>query len=155
MAQQINELSCVLIPLQDGQLLLPQVCIAEIVPWRRIKPIEDAPDWCLGMLGWRGEAVPVVRFERLNHARGDGPAVGRCLVVMNRTSELAATPFYAIAAEGLPRLVQVADSDVARHADKPGRAESRVVRLGAETATIPKLTFVEQQVSRLPGIRAR
>jgi chemosensory pili system protein ChpC len=153
-AQTSNELSCVLIPLQGGQLLLPQVCVAEIVPWRRIRPMEEAPDWCLGVLGWRGEAVPVIRFELLNQTRDGSAARGRCLVVMNRTTELAAIPFYAIAAEGLPRLVQVADDDVARDEGKPGRAESRVVRLGAETASIPKLTFIEQQVSRLPGVSA-
>jgi chemosensory pili system protein ChpC len=148
--KQPDELACVLIPLHHGQqLLLPQVCIAEIVPWRRVKPLEGAPDWCLGVLGWRGEAVPVLRFEWLNQGRQEAPAQGRCLVVMNRTSEGAALPFYALAAEGLPRLVQVADGDLAPDRGKPGRAETQIVRLGTETAAIPRLVFIEQQVSRL------
>ncbi|MEQ8484737.1 MAG: chemotaxis protein CheW [Pseudomonadales bacterium] len=148
-ANNPEELACVLIPLCGTQLLLPQVCVAEILPWRRIKTLNGAPDWCLGVLGWRGEAVPVVRFERLNESRQEAPSVGRCLVVMNRTSEAAALPFYALAAEGLPRLVQVAGSDLAADDAKPGRAESQIVRLGAENAAIPRLNFVEQQVSRL------
>ena len=28
--------------------------------------MEDAPPWCLGLLGWRGETVPVIQFETLN-----------------------------------------------------------------------------------------
>ena len=64
-AQQITELSCVMLPLNGIQLLLPNVCVAEIVPWRRVKVLEDAPDWCLGLLGWRGESIPVVVFRRL------------------------------------------------------------------------------------------
>ena len=36
---ELEELSCVLIPTQPVQLLLPNVCVAEIVPWRRIKPM--------------------------------------------------------------------------------------------------------------------
>ena len=44
-----------MIPLADTHLLLPNVTIAEILPWRRIKPLADGPKWCLGLLGWRGE----------------------------------------------------------------------------------------------------
>lgn len=42
---QLPELSCVLIPSGSFQLLLPNVSVAEILPWRRIKPIESSPAW--------------------------------------------------------------------------------------------------------------
>ncbi len=148
-AQEPGELSCVLIPLLEGrQLLLPSVCVAEIMPWRRIKVLPDAPNWCLGLLGWRGEVVPVIRFEHLNRAHPDERRAGRCLVVMNRTGG-AALPFYAFAAEGLPRLVQLSDSDLTDRDDPAGIAEARVLRVGAETASIPRLSYVEQQVAEL------
>ena len=146
-AQEPSELSCVLIPLEEGQLLLPSVCVAEIMPWRRIKVLPEAPDWCLGLLGWRGEAVPVIRFEHLNRP-GEGRRPGRCLVVMNRTAGSAA-PFYALAAEGLPRLVQLVESDLSEKDDQPGPAETRIVRVGAEPASIPRMSFLEQQVGAL------
>lgn len=149
-AQEPSEMACVLIPLQEGQLLLPSVCVAEIMPWRRIKVLEDVPSWCLGLLGWRGETVPVLRFERLNQPRSTGPAPGRCLVVMNRTGAGHA-PFYALAAEGLPRLVQLSEDDVSDQDEKLGRAEARIVRLGAETASIPSLHFIEEQLGSLPA----
>jgi len=150
-AQEPTDLTCVLIPLRDGQLLLPSVSIAEIMPWRRIKVVEGLPDWCLGLLGWRGETVPVVRFERLNQPRSEGPAPGRCLVVMNRTGGGSAR-FYALAAEGLPRLVQLAEGDLNEQDERLGRAEARFVKVGAESASIPNLHFLEEQVSALgPG----
>jgi len=145
-AQEPTDLTCVLIPLRDGQLLLPSVCIAEIMPWRRIKVVEGLPDWCLGLLGWRGETVPVVRFERLNQPRSEGPAPGRCLVVMNRTAGGSA-PFYALAAEALPRLVQLSEGDLNERDERLGRAEARIVKVGAEGASIPNLHFLEEQVS--------
>src|SRR5690606_10613326 len=147
-ANEPTEMSCVLIPLEDGQLLLPSVCIAEIMPWRRIKVVPEAPDWCLGLLGWRGEAVPVVRFERLNGTRADGRRAGRCLVVMNR-SGAGPTSFYALAVDGLPRLVQLTGSDLGDRDGQPGPAEARRVRVGAELATIPNLGYVERQVASL------
>jgi chemosensory pili system protein ChpC len=148
-AQESVELSCALIPLlNDGQLLLPSVCIAEIMPWRRIKVLPEAPSWCLGLLGWRGEVVPVVRFEHLNRPHDGERRPGRCLVVMNRTAG-STLPFYALAAEGLPRLVQLCQSDLGELDGQPGVAEARMVRVGAETASIPALSYVEQQVASL------
>jgi chemosensory pili system protein ChpC len=144
-----SDVSCVLMPLNGGQLLLPSVCIAEITPWRRIKPLDGAPAWCIGVLGWRGEVVPVIRFERLNQSRAKCPARGRCLVVMNRIGADGKAAFYALALEGLPRLVQLSEDDLDHHDGRLGRAEARTVRIGTETAAIPNLGFLEQQVASL------
>jgi chemosensory pili system protein ChpC len=148
-ANGLSDLSCVLMPLKEGQLLLPSVCVAEITPWRRIKPLDNAPGWCLGTLAWRGETVPVIRFERLNASRAKAPSRGRCLVVMNRTNADGKALFYALALEGLPRLVQLSGGDLDHHDGRLGRAEARTVRIGTETASIPNLGFLEQQVAGL------
>ena len=148
-AQKLSELSCVIIPLQESQLLLPSVCIAEILPWRRIKPLKQGPDWCLGELGWRGEAVPVIRFELQNQPSAEAPAAGRCLVVMNRTQSSSGVAFYALATDGLPRMVQLSDADLVASDDRPGRAEASVVRLGTENASIPDFSFLEDQAGTI------
>lgn len=143
------DLSCVLMPLQEGQLLLPSVCVAEIIPWRRFRLRDGAPDWCLGLLAWRGETVPVIRFERLNEPRAVCSARGRCLVVMNRTGDKGRAAFYALAVEGLPRLVQLADADLTDRGHAVGRVESRTVQIGTEIASIPNLALLEQHVESL------
>ena len=148
-AEEISELSCVMIPLQDAQLLLPNVCVAEILPWRRVKVLADTPPWCLGLLGWRGEMVPVVRFETLNGARGEARKSGRCMVVMNRARNAGGLPFYALAAEGLPRMVQLTADDLANEPCKLGVAEQVVVKVGTETAIIPNLDVIETAVAKL------
>lgn len=148
-AQELSELSCVLIPLNDGGLLLPNVCVAEILPWRRVKAVEGLPEWCLGLLGWRGELVPVVRFERLNDEHYQDRKMGRCMVVMNRTRVADGIPFYAIAAEGLPRMLQLAEDDLANLPGKLGSAEVVSLRVGTENAVIPNLEMLERAVSKL------
>ncbi len=148
-AEELSELSCVMIPLKDAQLLLPNVCVAEILPWRRVKALSDTPPWCLGLLGWRGEMVPVVRFETLNGTPGDPRKSGRCMVVMNRARNERGLPFYALAAEGLPRMVQLTADDMANESCKLGPAEQVVVKVGTETAVIPNLDVIETQVAKL------
>lgn len=149
MAEEIQELSCVMIPLESTQLLLPSVCIAEILPWRRVKALSDTPPWCLGLLGWRGEMVPVVRFEVLNGHPGPARKSGRCMVVMNRARDARGLPFYAMAAEGLPRMVQLTAADVANEPGRPGVAEAGLLKVGTETVAIPNLDIVEKAVAQL------
>ncbi len=157
-AEEHAELSCLLIPLtQRAQLLLPGVCIAEVLPWRRVKPLPDTPDWCLGVLGWRGEAVPTIRFEQLQPAAADAPAAaetagaGRCLVVMNRTQSGAGMPFYALVASGLPRMVQLTGDDLVAAEETLDKPVAQVVRVGTETAWIPDLAYLEAEVRRIAG----
>jgi len=148
-AESDSELSCVLIPLVEEQLLLPNVTIAEILPWRRVKPLADAPDWCLGVLGWRGEAIPVVRYELLNNSINAVRRAGRCMIVMNRARLAGGLPFYALAAEGLPRLLQLEDEDLENLPRRLGPAETVAVKVGTENAAIPNLDFIEEKVRSL------
>ena len=148
-AQDQSELSCVLIPLNAGNLLLPNVCIAEILMWRRIKSSEAMPDWCLGLLGWRGQSIPVIRFERLNDPRAEDRKTGRCMIVMNRARSTDGLPFYGIAAQGLPRMVQLTDDDLSNEPCKLRPAEVAAVRLGTESAIIPNLEFIESNARKL------
>lgn len=148
-AQELTELSCVMIPLNGTQLLLPNVSIAEILPWRRVKALENGPQWCLGVLSWRGQAIPVVRFECLNQSEDAVRKAGRCMIVMNRARSIDGIAFYAIAAEGLPRMVQLTADDISNEPSKLRPAESVCVRVGTESAVIPNLGFIEDEVAKL------
>ncbi|HEY5679390.1 MAG TPA: chemotaxis protein CheW [Pseudomonadales bacterium] len=148
-AQELIEMSCVMIPLQETNLLLPNICVAEILPWRRVSSIEDAPKWCLGMLEWRGEVIPVVRFERMGDASVEDAEEGRCLIVMNRSRTIEGLPFYALAAEGLPRIVQLTAEDMANVPTNLGVSETMALRVGSEPAIIPNLQYLEVQVANL------
>jgi chemotaxis signal transduction protein len=149
-AEDSSELACVMIPLQGTYLLLPSVTVAEIVPWRRVRREPGMSAWCLGILGWRGEAVPVIQFEVLNgggeHLAGKS---GRCLVVMNRTRRAAGRAFYAVAASGLPRIVHLAHEDVQNAPAKLGVAEMATVRIGTEGAVVPNLSYVEEHIAAI------
>jgi len=146
-----DELACVMIPLADTHLLLPNISIAEILPWRRIRALRELPPWCLGMLGWRGETVPVVQFETLNGASADvAGGRGRCLLIMNRARHATGRAFYGLAAAGLPRIVHLTSDDLQNEPVKLGPAEFAALRVGTESAVVPNLSFIEEQLATLP-----
>ena len=149
MADDTNELACVLIPTPGPQLLLPNVCIAEIVPWRRIKVLEEGPAWCMGHVGWRGQNVPVVHYPSFADSDALVPKTARCLVVMNRARNAGGAAFYALAAVGLPRMVQLVEEDLHNLDAELGIADVMQVRVGTEAATIPNLGYVEDCLAEL------
>src|SRR4029453_8657534 len=147
------ELACVMIPVADTHLLLPNVSVAEIVPGRRLNPEDrrrDAPPWRLGLLGWGGETIPVIRFELLIGGGVATSQTGRCIVVMNRARSRKGRAFYAVAADGLPRLLRLSDEDVSPKPVRLGPAESAAVRVGTEPAVVPNLGFIEDQIASIP-----
>ena len=144
---QDEEVQCVVIPLAHHSLLLPNVCVAEILPWRRIKALPDAPPWLVGVLGWRGEMLPVVDYEALCSNAEPREGQARCLIVMNRSSARGAG-FYALLANGLPRLVPVAAEDLEGEGQGNGPYAALKVKLGTEQATIPDLKQIEQAVQK-------
>jgi chemosensory pili system protein ChpC len=149
-ADDTNELSCVVIPTPGAQLLLPNVSIAEIVPWRRIKPMVEGPAWCMGHLGWRGRNVPVIHYAGFESEKELAPDSARCLVVMNRARNPSGPAFYALAAVGLPRMVQLMEDDL-QNLDAPlGVADVMQVQVGTEQATIPNLAYIEDCLVQLP-----
>ncbi len=139
----------VLIPLRGGNLLLPNVCVAEILPWRRLAEVDGAPPWYLGLLPWRQREIVVVSLEALSEAmqaRASRDARPRCLVVMNRMRAGGDVEFYGVAAEALPRLLHLADEDIEIEGSGAG-IEMLDVRLGTERAWIPDLEWVEHRIS--------
>ncbi len=145
---QANELSCVVIPTDQHGLLLPNVCVAEIVPWRRIAPVPGSPGWCLGKTSWRGLTIAVLNYAAFATGNDATPAA-RCLVVMNRARNAAGPAFYAFAASSLPYMVQLSEEDLQSDKAPLGTADVMNVKLGTEQVSIPDLEFIETEVGKL------
>jgi chemosensory pili system protein ChpC len=53
------------IPLSRFHLLVPSATVAEVVTMSPLTMIPGMAPWVIGVLGWRGRAVPVISFEAL------------------------------------------------------------------------------------------
>lgn len=144
-----DEVACVIFPLAGRQMLVPSVCIAEVLPWQRPRVLADAPRWCAGEVDWHGTWIPVVDIDALDAARAPEAVAGRCLVVLNRTTPGAGRSFYALFTSGIPRLVKIAGDDVAAEASPAGSTELLRLRVGTEDLVIPDLGAVERHLGEL------
>lgn len=146
---KIDEIATLLVPVTDKQLILPNVAVAEILPWREPEPIADAPAWLLGMLDWRKQQVPLVSFEAINAEPPAVPQAGRRIAILNNVTGDPALPFCGIVTAGVPRLLRVLADEMGMDADAlPGPAERARVMAAGERASIPDLAFIESQVAQ-------
>lgn len=149
-AEEIGEdINCIVLPISNQGLLVPSVCVAEVLPWRRFREAGNAPSWLVGVLTWRGDSIPVVRFENLNGATGVASRDCKCVAVMNRCGSAQGPEFYAIAIDGLPRMIQVNEASVFPEQIDLGVAESAAIKVGAEQLRVPNLGYIEDQLSAL------
>ncbi len=142
---QIEEIHSLLVPLKDKQLLLPNVSVAEIVPFSHLLTTASKVDWILGIIEWRSVRLPVVCYEMLNAQSTPAPNPNARFAIINGIGGHPSLPFYAILTQGIPRLVRIHESDIqeveAMH--KGAYDATAVTLLGTEAAMIPDLEKVE------------
>jgi chemosensory pili system protein ChpC len=153
MNDNTDTLSCVMIPMNGRQLLLPNVSIAEVVDFASSQAPEDGPQWLAGMLDWRGLNLPVISYDAANGGEpvATGGSRGR-IVVLNTIGEHHDTvPFMALVTQGIPSQTRLTEDQVKRLDGETGSADLMQVDVDGETAYIPDLGFLEslaQQASQ-------
>lgn len=143
-----DELATLLIPLNGKQLVLPNVTVAEIIPYVQPEVQEgDLPNWYLGNISWRGIQVPVVSFEAINEEPFQSQSRNRRIAVLNGLVDSVKLPFCGVIAESVPRLMRIQPSEIINDDDtEAGPAELGHVIVNGEQAVIPNVDFIQEQV---------
>ena len=149
-----NELYSLLIPLRDERLLVPRMCVAEVIAFadteRSSNP--DAPEWLLGSIEWNGRRLPVVSFdssapkaESTTSKRGARSRV----VVFHAISTGSKLRYYGVLTQGFPQLVRVnrdvitVDPEDEPVGDQPVLCRARMIH---EFPLIPDLERLESRL---------
>ena len=132
-----DDIRGVLIQVEGARLLLPNATISEVLSYAAPEPVENAPDWLLGRLRWRGWQLPLVSFARLAGLAEEQGGLGNKVIVLKALSGNPKTPFFALLTQGFPRLVTVSRERLAvEEGDLPDAVQARVL-LNDEPALVP------------------
>jgi chemosensory pili system protein ChpC len=140
-----REIRCVLVPVGEARMLLPNATIAEVVTHSAPEPIEGAPHWLLGRIAWRGWRVPLVSFTRLaGTAEGDSELVVR-VAVLKALGGDPRLPFIAVQTQGFPRLTTLNSELIIPTPDGKGLPDGvrAHVLVRDDVAMIPDLEWIE------------
>ncbi|HLU13842.1 MAG TPA: chemotaxis protein CheW [Arenimonas sp.] len=153
MNTQQRDIRGVMIAVTDGRLLLPNASVAEVITFSEPEPVENAPDWLMGRVRWRGWRLPLVSFSRLADGIVEDAHMGAKVAVLKALGGNPKMPYFAVLSQGFPRLVTVSASAlVEQHdiKDLPLGVQSRVM-LNDEHAVVPDLLSVELLIQKALG----
>ena len=150
MSDADEELYSLLVPLNEARLIVPRVCVAEVVRLSHPVHVTGAPDWMVGQLDWNGRTVPAVSFEAmLGRAIPENTSRTR-VVIFHATGGQVRGGFYGVLTQGFPQLVRVnrdvlaVDETVQFADDDPVVTRVRMIN---EYPLIPDLDVIEQRLA--------
>ncbi len=138
----------VLIQVAGARLLLPNATIAEVLSYAAPEPLEDAPDWLLGRIRWRGWQLPLVSFARFAGIAEEQGGLGSKVIVLKALGGDPKRPYFALLTQGFPRLVTVTEETLATHEEGEELPVGVLahVRLNENDAMVPDLAALEQRL---------
>lgn len=148
MSQAGEQIKCVVLTINEGQVILPNAAIAEIVPIRNIINVANKPDWMLGYLDWRGNSVPLVSFEALGGVRMPSLASGDVkAAVVYAIGGDKDFPFMSFLVQGAPQVADVSSEDIIPNREEIHHpAVEQKVMVKGEMASILDLEKLEQVI---------
>ncbi|WP_444918799.1 chemotaxis protein CheW [Microbulbifer sp. JMSA003] len=143
-----QEVSSLLLPLEQGQLLVPVDSLSEVVAMQTPMEVQDVPEWYLGDLIWREQRLPVVSFEVMRGGALGAVAEEGRIAVLSTGNPDGELPYFALLLRGTPRLVRVTPEELALREQPLSPGELMHVALSGEEAVIPDLQGLERACLR-------
>ena len=150
-----KELYSLLIPLRDERLLVPRMCVAEVIAFADTARSRDeaAPDWYLGAIEWNNRRLPVVSFDgQRDDDRKSKRSRTRVVVFHAITQELKGG-YYGILTQGFPQLVRVNADVLGLESEQPlpdGFPALCRARMIHEYPLIPDVERLEKMIGAIP-----
>jgi len=128
-----------LIPTASVHVLVPSATIAEVINVAPLGRLPCAPDWCLGVIGWRQRAVPVISLEALLGKGVSAPTPRSKIMVFFPLPGCQEGQFFGVlsTAEPQPHTIDSVDG-IVTESPHP-RYFAAALRVGGVTAGIPDL----------------
>ncbi len=138
----------VLIQVKDARLLLPNATIAEVLSFATPEPVDNAPDWLLGRIRWRGWQLPLMSFSRFTGIAEEEGGLGSKVIVLKALGGDTRHPYFAMLTQGFPRLVTVTEAALTTLDDSDEVPEGVLarVRMNEDEAIVPDLAALEESV---------
>ncbi|BFN25856.1 cheW-like domain protein [Pseudomonas sp. SCT] len=145
-SQDAESLTGLLMPLADRMLLMPNVAVAELIPYRAPQAVQGMPAWFLGQVQWRDLNLPLLSFEAASNGQAQPVSNTARVAVLNAVGGRDHVKFIALLVQGIPHSIKV-DASLARADVALAPLELDAVNLGDVQARIPDLVGLEQKLA--------
>jgi chemosensory pili system protein ChpC len=150
-----KELYSLLIPLRNERLLVPRMCVAEVIAFADAARSRDdaAPDWYLGAIEWNNRRLPVVSFDGPRAEERKSKRSRTRVVVFHAITQELKGGYYGILTQGFPQLVRVNPDVLGLETEQPlpdGLPALCRARMIHEYPLIPDVERLEKMIADVP-----
>ncbi|MDC9725299.1 MAG: chemotaxis protein CheW [Gammaproteobacteria bacterium] len=140
---------CMLIPLQQHYLLLPNSTIAEVIPMPRLSSANDKPNYWVGECNWHEKRLPVIDLESLVENEDYDMVDAHKLCVLHGINNNVDVNTYALPCYGIPQLIHLNESalKLAQDSETSDFLHYKI-QIGKKEAYIPNLDKIEETLSQ-------
>jgi chemosensory pili system protein ChpC len=148
-SDRIEELYSLLVPLNEGRLIVPRACISEVVRYSVPEVKFEGPAWFRGSITWNQMAIPAICFEDLCGLSSTRPGGRTRVAIFNSLSGQLENGHFGVLTEGFPQLVRVnrdvieVDDEHAWPDDGPVLCQIRMIN---EHPLIPNIEKLEEMI---------
>ncbi|MCX4192654.1 chemotaxis protein CheW [Methylophaga sp. OBS1] len=150
--EQAQFVHCMLIPLQQHYLLLPNSSISEVIPRTGIvQELAGDASW-LSFIDWQQQRLPLVYLETLLTDGVETQSAGNKLCIINGINPDADIEFYAIPCSGSPQLITL--NQAALHLTQDSNNSPYLhcqIKISNKVALIPNLDQIEASIRDQQG----
>lgn len=155
MSADPKELYSLLIPLRSERLLVPRMCVAEVIAFADAARSRDdaAPDWYLGAIEWNNRRLPVVTFDAQSSDERKSKRTRTRVVVFHAITQELKGGYYGILTQGFPQLVRVNGDVLGLDTEQPvppGFPALCRARMIHEYPLIPDVERLEKMIAAMP-----
>jgi len=144
MSEKTKQVSSLLLPMHEKPLVVPNVSVAEIIPFRSPESLQEAPGWHLGSIEWRNTKVSVISFDLANEKTEKDNVSAARIAIFNDVLKQEGMKFFAVVIQGIPRLLKVNDDEITEEEVDKGPLELMHVKVMGEHAIIPNVAKIQQ-----------
>jgi chemosensory pili system protein ChpC len=154
MSAEQKELYSLLIPLRNERLLVPRMCVAEVIAFADAARSreEAAPEWYIGTIDWNNRRLPVVSFDGPQSEDRKSRRNRTRVVVFHAITQELKGGYYGLLTQGFPQLVRVNADVLGLETEQPlpdGIPALCRARMIHEYPLIPDVERLEKMVAEL------
>jgi chemosensory pili system protein ChpC len=153
MSDDPKELYSLLIPLKTERLLVPRMCVAEVIAFAdTVRDQSEQPDWYLGTIEWNNRRLPVVSFDEPDHEERRAKRGRTRVVVFHAITQELKGGFFGLLTQGFPQLVRVNPDVLGVDTEQPIPPRQPVLcraRMISEYPLIPDVERIERMIAEL------
>ena len=141
---------CMLIPLQQHYLLLPNTTIAEVIPMpHQIDITDNKPNYWVGQCRWHSEEIAIIDLESMVENKPSDSTEANKLCVLHGINGTANINAYALPCYGVPQLIHLNESALKLAQDtEESEFLHYQIQIGNKIAYIPNLDTIENSINQ-------